>query len=330
MEGIIVVFDFDKTIIDCDSDNWVVDELGFTNLFNQLLNSMPWNTMMDTLMKEMHVNGVTTNDIVEVLKRTPIHPRIVPAIKAAHAAGCELRIVSDANTFFIETILDHLGLSDYFSEINTNPGYVDEEGRLRILPHHDFTKSPHGCCNPCPPNMCKGLVIKRLLCEHGNKKFIYLGDGIGDYCPSLRLRESDYLMPRKDFPVWDLISNNPKLIKSKIHEWTDGAEFERVLLSLIQAIITNADANQFFNLDCKFESLPISSHDAMPQALRVGPQNNCIMHPYNPRSVSFGISKNRISRGSQVKKLLGQNQISMLPVPAKPVLGGCSSLLLGV
>uniref|UniRef100_A0A803M647 WPP domain-containing protein n=1 Tax=Chenopodium quinoa TaxID=63459 RepID=A0A803M647_CHEQI len=223
----------------------------------------------DTLMKEMHVNGVTTNDIVEVLKRTPIHPRIVPAIKAAHAAGCELRIVSDANTFFIETILDHLGLSDYFSEINTNPGYVDEEGRLRILPHHDFTKSPHGCCNPCPPNMCKGLVIKRLLCEHGNKKFIYLGDGIGDYCPSLRLRESDYLMPRKDFPVWDLISNNPKLIKSKIHEWTDGAEFERVLLSLIQAIITNADANQFFNLDCKFESLPISSHDAMPQALRV-------------------------------------------------------------
>lgn len=46
MEGIVVVFDFDKTIIDCDSDNWVVDELGFTDLFNQLLNTMPWNSMM--------------------------------------------------------------------------------------------------------------------------------------------------------------------------------------------------------------------------------------------------------------------------------------------
>ena len=115
MEGIVVVFDFDKTIIDCDSDNWVVDELGFTNRFNQLLNSMPWNSMMvrkltfpfgfplflflnffkiyfslkfqDQLMKEMHEEGVTINDMVEVLKRTPIHPRIVPAIKAAHAAG---------------------------------------------------------------------------------------------------------------------------------------------------------------------------------------------------------------------------------------------------
>lgn len=114
-------------------------------------------------------------------------------------------------------------------------------------------------------------MIKRLLCEHGDKKFIYLGDGIGDYCPSLRLRESDYLMPRKDFPVWDLISNNPKLIKSRIHEWTDGVEFEQILLSLIQAIITNADyenAAQLYNIDCKFDSLPISSQP-MPQALRV-------------------------------------------------------------
>jgi pyridoxal phosphate phosphatase PHOSPHO2 len=67
---------------------------------------------------------------------------------------CELRIVSDANLFFIETILKHLGLRDYFSEINTNPSFVDEEGKLRIFPYHDFHTSPHGC-SLCPPNMCK-------------------------------------------------------------------------------------------------------------------------------------------------------------------------------
>ena len=44
--NIVVVFDFDKTIIDVDSDNWVVDGLGFTDLFNQLLPTMPWNTLM--------------------------------------------------------------------------------------------------------------------------------------------------------------------------------------------------------------------------------------------------------------------------------------------
>lgn len=68
---------------------------------------------------------------------------------------CELRIVSDANLFYIETILKHHGIMECFSEIYTNPGYVDKEGRLRIRPYHDFHSSSHGCNNVCPPNMCK-------------------------------------------------------------------------------------------------------------------------------------------------------------------------------
>lgn len=46
MAGIIVLFDFDKTIVECDSDNWVVDELGATDLFNELLPTMTWNSLM--------------------------------------------------------------------------------------------------------------------------------------------------------------------------------------------------------------------------------------------------------------------------------------------
>lgn len=57
------------------------------------------------MMMELHSNGKTIEDIEKVLKRIPIHPRMIPTIKAAHALGCDLRIVSDANTFFIETIL---------------------------------------------------------------------------------------------------------------------------------------------------------------------------------------------------------------------------------
>lgn len=45
------------------------------------------NILQDRMMKELHSQGKTTEDIVEVLKRTPIHPRVVPAIKAAHALG---------------------------------------------------------------------------------------------------------------------------------------------------------------------------------------------------------------------------------------------------
>lgn len=274
MAGIVVVFDFDKTIVDVDSDNWVIDELGFTDLFNQLLPTMPWNSLMDRMMNELHSQGKTIEDIVEVLKRIPIHPRIVSAIKSAHASGCELRILSDANMFFIETILKHLGLRDYFSEINTNPGFVDE-GKLRIFPYHDFTQSSHGCSR-CPPNMCKGLIIERIQAsiskEEGNKKIIYLGDGIGDYCPSLKLTESDYMMPRKNFPVWDLICRNPMLIKAEIHEWTDGKELESVLLQIIEEISIeecNGNSAQLFSADCKLRTISIAAHETLPKALSV-------------------------------------------------------------
>ncbi|KAF3615216.1 putative inorganic pyrophosphatase 1-like [Capsicum annuum] len=96
----------------------------------------------------------------------------------------------------------HSGIKDWFSEINTNLSYVDDEGKLRIRPYHNFD---HKCDNPCPPNMCKGLVIERMqesFALVGNKKrMIYLGDGAGDFFPSLMLKEQDFVMPRKDFPV---------------------------------------------------------------------------------------------------------------------------------
>ncbi|XVF86789.1 hypothetical protein PTKIN_Ptkin18bG0070800 [Pterospermum kingtungense] len=265
-DNIVVIFDFDKTIIDCDSDNWVVDELGATDLFNQLLPTLPWNSLMDRMMSELYSQGTKMEDIVAVLKRTPIHPRIIQAIKSAHSLGCDLKIVSDANVFFIDTILEHHGLRECFSEINTNPGFVDEQGRLRIFPHHDFTKSPHGCHNPCPPNMCKGNVIERIQASlstmEQKKTIIYLGDGAGDFCPSLKLGDGDYVMPRNYFPVWDLICKNRSLIKAQVCEWGNGEELEHVLLHLISRInslnhnINNGNTAPLYSIDCKPQTVP--------------------------------------------------------------------------
>ncbi|KAF6138165.1 hypothetical protein GIB67_011005 [Kingdonia uniflora] len=229
--------------------------------------------VQDRMMMELHKQGTTTEEIAECLKRAPLHPRIIAAIKSAHALGCDLKVVSDANMFFIETILKHHGLIGYFSEINTNPSFIDEVGKLRISPYQDFTLSPHGC-DLCPPNMCKGLVIERMKAStEGINRFIYLGDGKGDFCPSLKLREGDYMMPRKNYPVWELICNNPMSIKAEIHEWSDGEELERILLHLINTIIyedeemSNFDA--FISTDCKFESVPFSPYKRFPRALPV-------------------------------------------------------------
>nr|ACN27369.1 unknown [Zea mays] len=73
---------------------------------------------------------------------------------AAPVCRCDLKVVSDANTFFIETVLAHHGVLGCFSEIVTNPASVDADGRLRISPFHDPASAPHGC-SLCPDNMCK-------------------------------------------------------------------------------------------------------------------------------------------------------------------------------
>ena len=116
------------------------------------------------------------------------------------------------------------------------------------------------------------MIIERIQASlEGKKKIIYLGDGSGDYCPSLGLGEADYMMPRKNFPIWDLICRNPMLIKAEIHEWNDGEELERVLLQIINMIsVEQNDDNsaQLISVDCKLQTISVSTH-ALPQALSV-------------------------------------------------------------
>ncbi|XP_057869961.1 thiamine phosphate phosphatase-like protein isoform X2 [Cryptomeria japonica] len=231
----VVVFDFDLTIIDCDSDPWVMKQLGVTELFESLLPTLPWNTVMDKMMGELHEQGKTISDIEASLRTIPLYPDIIRAIKFAFSLGCDLRIVSDANLFFIKTILETHDLLQYFTEIKTNPAFVEKSGRLRICPFHPFTVAPHGC-NLCPPNMCKGAVIDemRKSIEDGfNKRFIYLGDGSGDFCPTLKLTEGDDVLPRKEYPLWKLIEKNPSMVKAKVHGWSNAKDVEDLLMKLL-------------------------------------------------------------------------------------------------
>jgi pyridoxal phosphate phosphatase PHOSPHO2 len=79
--------------------------------------------------------------------------------------------------------------------------------------------------------------IQASVSEGDKKRFIYLGDGSGDYCPTLKLGESDYVMPRKNYPLWNHICSKPMLMKAQVHEWSTGEELERILKHLIDTII---------------------------------------------------------------------------------------------
>ncbi|KAH7299619.1 hypothetical protein KP509_24G021100 [Ceratopteris richardii] len=229
----LVVFDFDCTIAEVDSDLWVAEQLGAKPLMEQLRLRLPWNEMMDTLMGALHAEGKSIAEVGDALRSIPLQSDKIVAIKLAHAIGCELRIVSDANSFFIETILDKYGVTSLFSHIHTNPASIDDLGRLRISPFHSKSEAPHACQH-CPPNMCKGRIIEKIQSEMLlSKRVIYVGDGCGDYCPTLRLREGDFVLPRKEYPLWEMLNEKSAHVRAAVHPWATGAEMKVLLMNLI-------------------------------------------------------------------------------------------------
>ncbi|OEL21336.1 Inorganic pyrophosphatase 3 [Dichanthelium oligosanthes] len=280
--AVVVVFDFDRTIIDWDSDDWVITKLGAADAFQRLRPTMRWNPLMDRMMAELHARGKTAEDIRDCLRSAPLDAHVISAIKTASSLGCDLKVVSDANTFFIETVLAHHSVLGCFSEISTNPASVDADGRLRISPFHDSSSAPHGC-SLCPENMCKGKIIEKIqdrssvchtdqcatLISAKNQHFIYIGDGKGDYCPSLKLGEGDYVMPKENYPLWKLTCSNKNLLKAEVHPWNSGEELEKTLLKLVSKIITPpAQVSPFDCSKCEM-SKPASTEVGHNQALHV-------------------------------------------------------------
>lgn len=52
----VIIFDFDRTLIDDDSDRWVVENMGLTHLFNQLRPALPWNALMVTAFPSLLIS----------------------------------------------------------------------------------------------------------------------------------------------------------------------------------------------------------------------------------------------------------------------------------
>jgi 2,3-diketo-5-methylthio-1-phosphopentane phosphatase len=161
----VVVFDFDHSLIDVNSDTFVPERLGSRELMEFLKaeqRSMQWTRLMAAVALRLHSEGVSRSSITSALAAMPVFPEVLQAIREAkEEAKAELHIVSDANTVYICDFLEARGIHSHFSSVTTNPASYDGEGRLVIRPYHPFEDKPHGCAR-CPVNMCKGSIIDSL------------------------------------------------------------------------------------------------------------------------------------------------------------------------
>jgi len=210
MTEVLVIWDFDCTFIDEDSDEIVVKNLSAKVVQEKrdiyASNTMHWVELMNHTVHRLAEEGISRNQIETCIANIPLHNEVVETLKLCAKRQYDTKIVSDANQVFINVFLEANNIRQYIGEIFTNPAEFDEKGILNIRRYHSPELPPHGCPE-CPVNMCKGAIINKILTTKKYDKVYYIGDGNGDYCPCSKLTKHDHVLCRKGYP---LEKNNSK------------------------------------------------------------------------------------------------------------------------
>ncbi|ODN73247.1 hypothetical protein L202_07800 [Cryptococcus amylolentus CBS 6039] len=205
----LIVFDFDWSFVDQDTDRWVFEVLS-TELRRLLQTRKSGGSqctpdVVNETMKDLYERGFKKEQVLEALRILPFHPAMKRAVLAykGRDANNSLLCLSNSNEVYISTILEKHGLTDLFTDVITNPAHWSESApdHLIIGRRLPATEPPHGCTVGCLANMCKGDELSTYLAAHGGidsfKKIVYVGDGGNDFCPLLRMRKGDWACVRK-------------------------------------------------------------------------------------------------------------------------------------
>lgn len=236
---VLVCFDFDHTLIDCNSDTGVKHLA--TNISipeeiqNIAKNTKNWNLYMSEMFKFLHKTNVTKDNYISYLSQLPLVKGMKELLHLLHNSGqCEIIIISDANTVFIKTVLTRNHLNDYVYKIFTNPAEFDSNGCLQINGYHNQTD-----CALCPSNLCKGFVVNDYLTRRKEEgvqfsKVLFIGDGVGDLCVAFKLKKDDIIFARCGYHLQKRLDRLHKgEVQACIQLWDNGNDIKCSLNDLV-------------------------------------------------------------------------------------------------
>ncbi|KAG7398103.1 putative phosphatase phospho1 [Phytophthora boehmeriae] len=246
----LIVFDFDESLVNADSDTFVF-ECFHPELLQSLEVRHAQNPVWPTVFDDMHQiladekPTVTSEMIKKHVAQIPIQERMADAIRmAVDEYNADVKIISDGNTIFIKSVLEHQGLQDHVSEVFTNPAEYETmdngRSRLRIHPFHPENIEPLGC-ELCPTNLCKSRVLESIRKTQPHSRVIYVGDGVGDFCPATHLTKNDIVCARADasdgrsYGLLKRINSNPEKVKAPVVAWSTGEDIYRVFSQAFSA-----------------------------------------------------------------------------------------------
>lgn len=239
----LILFDFDETMIAESSDDALVRIAPGQTIPDWVKDNFhpgQYNQNTQCVLAYLAQQGVSEGAIREAIEDIPPAPGLLALLSflLSHRQDFECAVVSDANSYFIETWLRKTGARQLFSEIFTNPATFNKDGHLMLVPFHS-----HGC-STCPENMCKQVILRDYLAKRARErgkpfqKVFYIGDGGNDICPTLALGQGDTAFPRRDFPMHQIIQGmqrgQPGIYKATVVPWARGEDVINCLKKAVE------------------------------------------------------------------------------------------------
>ncbi|KAG8190440.1 hypothetical protein JTE90_009277 [Oedothorax gibbosus] len=234
---ILVCMDFDHTLLDCNTSVEVKTLLGNKEIPKEISalsqDKHGHIAYMREVFRYLHKNKVTRDEYTHWLSGLPLVEGMRELLLQLYESGdCENVIMSDSNSFFIQTVLRRYQVNGTVAKVFTNQAEFDQDGCLQIAPFQN-----QNSCNRCPHNMCKGCIVvnymaKRMVEGVQFGRTLYIGDGGNDVCPSLRLGVNDYVFARTGYRLLRSLEKMPaRDVKCTIVPWETAYDIKSVLLT---------------------------------------------------------------------------------------------------
>ena len=228
----LLIFDFDQTIVDQDSEVELLNLIFSKELYDQIMKEIYNYDFFEgfnyyfRIMKDM---GLTLKDIDSNLEKLELSPKMVDLFDylKKNKKKYEIVILSSCIDYSIKKVLKHYGFSDLIDDYLCTKAYIEEEksNKLLYVPKNQF---PHSC-KICSPSQCKSVELEKFLNKKYKKyeKLLFVCDGENDFCPSKKvLKEGDIVFPRVEHNLINKLKEKKfrDQIICKVHPWKTADE----------------------------------------------------------------------------------------------------------